>query len=61
MTEVIIKSYDLTASIKSENDVDMSEIFNMINAALIGITFMQETIDDYIVEKAQEILIKREQ
>jgi hypothetical protein len=61
ITEVIIKSYDLTASIKSETDVDISEIFNMINAALIGITFQQITIDNYIVERAQEILIEREE
>jgi len=61
MTEVIIKSYDLTSSIKSETDVDISEIFNMINAALIGITFQQITIDKYIVERAQEILIEREE
>jgi hypothetical protein len=61
MTEVIIKSYDLTSSIKSETDVDISEIFNMINAALIGITFQQITIDNYIVERAQEILIEREE
>lgn len=61
MTEVIIKSHDLTASIKSETDVDISEIFNMINAALIGITFSQSTIDYYIVEKAEEIILEREQ
>jgi len=33
----------------------------MINAALIGITFQQITIDNYIVERAQEILIEREE
>ncbi len=37
------------------DSVSLEEIYNAINAMLIGITFNQETIDNYILELAEDI------
>lgn len=37
------------------DSVGLEEIYNVVNSMLIGMTFHQETIDNYILELAEEI------
>lgn len=37
------------------DSVGLEEIYNVVNSMLIGITFYQETIDNYILELAESI------
>lgn len=54
--EITIKHYDTIVTIKKEHDdLSMDETFDMINAALLGVSWMQYQIDDYIIEKAEEL------
>jgi hypothetical protein len=58
--EVTIKSYDLQATIKSDNEgLSTSEMFDMFNVCMLGITYQQCQLDDYIIEKAEELLKER--
>jgi hypothetical protein len=54
--EIIIKHYDTIVTVKKDHEyITMDEVFKMVNAALIGVSWMQSQIDDYIVEWADEI------
>jgi len=54
--EIIIKNYDTIVTIKREqDDLNLDETFDMIRAALIGISWLPSQIDDYIIEKAEEL------
>ena len=54
--EITIKHYDTEVTIKKKHDdLSMDETFDMINAALLGISWMQCQIDDYIIEKAEQL------
>jgi len=58
--QVTIKNYDYEVTIKSDNDgLTTSEMFDMFNVCMLGITFQQCQLDDYIIEKAEEILQER--
>jgi hypothetical protein len=58
--QVTIKNYDYEVTIKSDNDgLTTSEIFYMFNVCMLGITFQQCQLDDYIIEKAEELLQER--
>lgn len=62
MTEIIIKSYDLTVSVKKEaDDTDIHEMFEMFTSALVGVTFPVEVIENGILEMAEEIEFKRKE
>ena len=54
--EITIKHYDTTVTVKKDQeDLSIDEMFEMINIALIGISWQQDTINDYIIEKAEEL------
>jgi hypothetical protein len=54
--EITFKHYDTIVTIKKEqDDLNLDEIFDMIKSALIGISWLPSQIDDYIIEKAEEI------
>jgi hypothetical protein len=61
MSEIIIKNYDLVVSIKREKeDLTISEMLEMMTAALVGITFPMEVIENGILKLAGTIELKRE-
>lgn len=53
--QLTLKHYDITASIDMPNDVSLDEVFDQFNALLISATFQQETINRWIIEKADEL------
>jgi hypothetical protein len=58
--EIILKHFDTTITVKKEyEDVSIDELFEMINTALIGISWQQSQIDDYIIQKAEELKEKQ--
>ena len=58
--ELSIKHYETTITIKTEHeDLNIEEMFKIINTALIGISWNQSTIDEYIIERAKELKYKK--
>jgi len=58
--ELSIKHYETTITIKTEHeDLNIEEVFKIINTALIGISWNQSTIDEYIIERAKELKCKK--
>jgi hypothetical protein len=58
--EITFKHYDTIVTIKREqDDLNLDETFDMIKSALIGISWLPSQIDDYIIEKAEELKEKR--
>lgn len=54
--EIIFKQYDTVVSVKKDfDDVSLEEVFHMINTALIGVSWQQCQIDEYIIEKAESL------
>lgn len=57
--EITIKHYDTIVTIKREHDdLSLEETFDILNAALLGISWQQNQIDNYIIEKAEELKCK---
>ena len=55
--EITFKHYDTIVTIKREqDDLNLDETFDMIKSALIGISWLPSQIDDYIIEKAEELM-----
>jgi len=50
-----LKHYSITTTIDMPNDVSLDEVFEQFNALLISATFQQETINRWIIEKADEL------
>ena len=58
--ELSIKHYETTITIKTEHeDLNIEEVFKIINTALIGISWNHSTIDEYIIERAKELKGKK--
>lgn len=54
--EIIIKQYDTIVTIKRDyDDLNLEEVFDMINAALIGVSWQQSQIESHIIEWAEKI------
>jgi hypothetical protein len=53
--QLTLKHYNITATIDMPNDVLLDEVFEQFNALLISATFQQETINRWIIEKAEEL------
>jgi hypothetical protein len=51
-----IKHYDISATIETSDEITIDEIMTQFNALLISATFSQEQIDNWIIEKADELL-----
>ena len=57
--EIKIKHYDTIVTIKIEHDnLSLEETFDILNAALLDISWQQNQINDYINEKAEELKCK---
>ena len=60
--EIILKNHDIEISIKNQNyDLSLEEYFAMFNTALIGVSWQQSQIDNFILEKSEELLEIMEQ
>ena len=58
--EITMKSYDITVTVKKDDEgVAVSEAFDMFLTCMLGITYQQSTLDDYIIELAEELLQER--
>lgn len=54
--QLTIKHYDISATIQTSDDITLDEVMNQFNALLISATFSQVQIDNWIIEKAEELL-----
>jgi hypothetical protein len=58
--EITMKSYDITVTVKKDDEgVAVSEVFDMFLTCMLGITYQQSTLDDYIIELAEQLLQER--
>jgi hypothetical protein len=53
--QLTLKHYNITTNIEMPDDISIDEIFEQFNALLISATFQQETINRWIIEKADEL------
>jgi hypothetical protein len=53
--QISLKHYDTTATIDMPNDVTLDQVFEQFNALLISATFQQESINRWIIERADEL------
>lgn len=53
--QLTLKHYNITTTIDMPNDVSLDEVFDQFNALLISATFQQVSIDNWIIEKADEL------
>ena len=54
--QLTIKHYDISATIETSDDITLNEVMNQFNALLISATFSQGQINDWIIDKAKELL-----
>ena len=55
-----MKSYDMTVIVKKDDEgATVQDVFDMFLTCMLGITYQQSTLDDYIIEKAEELLKQR--
>jgi len=53
--QLTIKHYDISATIETSDDITLDEVMNQFNALLISATFSQVQIDNWIIDKAEEL------
>ena len=54
--ELSLKMHETRMIIEQQyDDITIDEMFNMFNALLISATFTQTQIDNYIIDKANEL------
>lgn len=54
--EIRLSNHDITVTIGvPREDVTIQECFDMFASCMIGITFTQEQINNYIIDKAEEL------
>jgi hypothetical protein len=54
--KIFLKHYEIKVTIDMPDDVTLDEVFEQFNALLIFATFQQESINNWIIEKADELL-----
>jgi hypothetical protein len=54
--QLTIKHYDISATIETSDDITIDEIMTQFNALLISATFSQVQIDNWIIDKAEELI-----
>jgi hypothetical protein len=54
--QLTIKHYDISATIQTSDDITLNEVMNQFNALLISATFSQVQIDNWIIDKAEELI-----
>ena len=57
--KINIEHYDLKILIELPNDIDISELNDTWNRILYQMTFSLKTIEDNIIEQAEEIIRNR--
>lgn len=57
--KINIEHYDLKILIELPDDIDISELNDTWNRILYQMTFSQKTIEDNIIEQAEEIIRNR--
>jgi hypothetical protein len=53
--QISLKHYEIKVTIDMPDDVSLDEVFDQFNALLISATFQQESINNWIIEKADEL------
>jgi coproporphyrinogen III oxidase-like Fe-S oxidoreductase len=53
--QISLKHYEIKVTIDMPDDVSLDEVFEQFNALLISATFQQESINNWIIEKADEL------
>jgi hypothetical protein len=53
--KIFLKHYEIIVTIDMPDDVSLDEVFEQFNALLISATFQQESINQWIIEKAEEL------
>ena len=53
--QISLKHYDIKVTIDMPDDVSIDQVFEQFNALLISATFQQESINQWIIEKADEL------
>lgn len=54
--KIEVNSYDKTVTISvPQSDVTIDEWYDMFASCLIGVTFTQQQINNYIIDKANEL------
>lgn len=55
--QLTLKHYDISATIQTTDEITLNEIMNQVNALLLSATFSQGQINDWIIQKANELLV----
>jgi hypothetical protein len=53
--QLTIKHYDISATIETSDDITLDEVMTQFNALLLSATFSQIQINDWIIQKADEL------
>jgi hypothetical protein len=53
--QISLKHYGMTITVEMPDDSSLDELFEQFNALLISATFQQESINNWIIEKADEL------
>jgi len=53
--QISLKHYGITITVEMPDDSSLDEVFEQFNALLISATFQQATINQWIIEKADEL------
>jgi hypothetical protein len=53
--QISLKHYEIKVTIDMPDDVSLDEVFEQFNALLISATFQQQSINNWIIEKADEL------
>lgn len=53
--QLTLKHYDITISVETSDDITIEDLYHQFNALLISATFSQEQINNWIIDKAEEL------
>jgi hypothetical protein len=53
--QLTLKHYDITISVETSDDITIDDLYHQFNALLISATFSQEQINNWIIDKAEEL------
>ncbi|NBW19498.1 MAG: hypothetical protein EBR82_67135 [Caulobacteraceae bacterium] len=53
--QISLKHYEIKVTIDMPDDVSLDEVFDQFNALLISATFQQISIDNWIIDKAEQL------
>lgn len=53
--QITLKHYGITITVEMPDDISLDEVFEQFNALLISATFQQASINQWIMQKAEEL------